>query len=320
MQFVARAVALGVLITLIATPTMAAAASKAEHGITISPVQKELVVSSGLVEATTNVMLTNNTGKNLVGTIRLLDFKTLNETSGLLFSQAGVGTSKYGLANWMTLPNGEIVNVLNGKTTTIPVHITNRADLAPGGHYGAVVITLGTAGQTGNTQASFKQELVSLILVKKLGGEDYGLLLDSMVANRGKDLPEMVTLRFRAAGNTHVTPRGYVTVSNSRGTVLAKGIINTESTALLPGTSRRLTTLLQPISSSHASGRLKVTAYYRNDEQTNYTEKTIYLDSSSWLNIAIAAAVLTGVTGGLLWLKQRQKPVARGQYPIRKSL
>jgi hypothetical protein len=306
MRFVARVVALSILIPLLGAPLVAA---DSEHGITISPVQKEIVVSSGLVEATTNVVLTNHTGKNLVGTIRLVDFKTLNETSGLIFSQAGISTDKYGLANWMTLPNGEVINVLNGQATTIPVHITNRADLAPGGHYGAVVVTLGTSGQANASQASssFKQELVSLILVRKVGGEDYGLLLDSMKVDRGGEVPDVVTLKFRAGGNTHVTPRGYVAVSDSRGTVIAKGTINTDSIAILPGTSRQMITLLQPITKNHASGRLKVTAYYRNDEQTNYTQKTVYINSLDWASIVLAAVALLGVSGIILWFNRRRK-------------
>jgi hypothetical protein len=320
MRFVARAFALGLLATVLIAPAAVFAAAKTENGITISPVQKELVVSSGLVEATTTVELTNNSGKNLVGTVRLLDFKTLDETSGLLFSQAGIPSSKYGLATWMTLVNGETVNVLNGKTTLIPVHISNRADLAPGGHYGAVVITLGTTGQQAPSQASFKQELVSLILVNKLGGADYGLLLESMKVDRGGDMPGTAIFRFRAGGNTHVTPRGYVTVTDSHGTLIEKGIINIESTTILPGTSRQMISLLEPTSKTHAAGRLKLTAFYRNDEQTSFTQQSMYLDSSHWQSIVIATIALTGVTGGLLWFTMRRTPVARGRFRFRKSV
>ena len=224
MRLVAKAIALGIFISFLAVRL---AAADTQHGITISPVQKEIIISSGLVEATTNVELTNRTGKNLVGTIRLVDFKTLNETSGLLFSQAGVPTDRYGLANWMTLPYGEVINVLDGQTSTIPVHISNRADLSPGGHYGAVVVTLGTAKQTGSTQASFKEELVSLLLVNKRGGETYGLQLQSFSTNTKTNIPITVNLKFRATGNVHVIPRGYIEVADPKGKIVAKGIINT---------------------------------------------------------------------------------------------
>lgn len=305
MRFVAKVVLFSLLVSVLGSPLASAAESK--PGITISPVQKELVVSSGLVEATTNVVVTNNTGKNLVGSIRLVDFKTLNETGGLLFSQAGVPSEKYGLANWMTLPNGEVINVLNGQSATIPVHITNRADLAPGGHYGAVIVTLGTAGQTEGSRTAFKQELVSLILVKKLGGEDYGLLLDSMKVDRGTDVPSAVTLKFSAGGNTHVTPRGYVTVADSRGKVISKGTINAESTALLPGTSRQMITLVNRISETRAPGRLKVTAYFRNDEQKDFTQHSIYINSFNWQMVVLGALLLTGVVALLAWFIRRRK-------------
>lgn len=249
----------------------------AYRGITISPTEKELVVSSGLIETTTNVILTNNTDKSIVGTVKLLDFKTLNETSGLLFGQAGVPSSRYGLANWMSLESSETINVLSGQKATIAVRIVNRQDLAPGGHYGAVVVTFSTAGKANDAQANFKQELVSLLLVKKLGGENYAMRLESMKLDGGKEVPEAVIFRFKSIGNVHVVPRGYVTLSDSKGTVIAKGIINTNSTYILPGTSRQLVSLLQPIEHKRTVGRLKVTAYYRHDEQKNFETRTIYL-------------------------------------------
>ena len=297
MRLVAKAIALSIFISFLAVHF---AAADTGHGITISPVQKEIIISSGLVEATTNVELTNHTGKNLVGTIRLVDFKTLDETSGLLFSQAGVPSDKYGLANWMTLPNGEVVNVLNGQTTTIPVAISNRADLAPGGHYGAVIVTLGTAQQPGSAQASFKQELVSLLLVKKRGGEDYGLLLQSFSANTKNNIPSTVNLGFRAGGNVHVVPRGYVTVTDPKGKMVAKGIINTQSTVLLPGTSRQLVTILDPVANSGVSGKYKVTAYYRYDDQDQFSSKSIYIYAWRWPLTLLVLVVITGVAVTLL--------------------
>jgi len=294
MRLVAKAIALSIFISFLAVRL---AAADTQQGITISPVQKEIIISSGLVEATTNVELTNRTGKNLVGTIRLVDFKTLNETSGLLFSQAGVPTDRYGLANWMTLPNGEVINVLDGQTSTIPVHISNRADLSPGGHYGAVVVTLGTAKQAGNTQASFKEELVSLLLVNKRGGEEYGLQLQSFSTNTNTAIPSTANLKFRATGNVHVVPRGYIEVADPKGKMVAKGIINTQSTVLLPGTSRQFVTALEPIGNSTVTGKYKVTAYYRYDDQKKFSSQSIYVMRLTRSLPLVILAVITGLVG-----------------------
>ena len=290
------------------------AATPTPNGVTITPTQKELIVSSGLIHANTQVIVTNHTGKDLEATIRLVDFKSLDDTGGLSFAQAGVPTQKYGLANWMSLPNGNKVSLPNGQAATIPVVINNRFDLAPGGHYGAVVVTLGTDNSASN-QTSFKQELVSLLFVTKHGGEDYALQLQSFSAHGGQGLPTAATMRFASTGNTHVVPRGYITVSAPDGTVLAKGTINQESDLIFPGTAKEFTTNLQTISSIKHAASYKITAYYRYDGQPNYTVTTIFINRYGWL----LPAAITGVAIGsvlLLGWRYRRLFIRRKRYTI----
>lgn len=287
---------------LIVLPVSAAATTKSappQSGITISPSQREITLSSGLLVATTNVSLANNTSASIVGTIRILDFKTLDETGGLLFSQVGVPLTKYGLANWMTLPNGPTINVPSGKSVNIPVHIDNRADLAPGGHYAAVVITLGTPSASGSTdKATFKQELVSLLFVKKLGGENYSLRLQSLTADAKNTIPNTATTIFQNSGNVQVVPRGYVTVTDRAGKLIAKGIINPDSIMVLPGSHRQLITSLQPIAAARPIGRYTVTAYYRYGEQQSFSSRSIYINVGAdhhlliWGGITVSVVVL----------------------------
>ena len=273
----------------------------ATKGITITPSQKELVVSSGLIKARTEIVLTNNTGKNLEATVRLVDFKSLDDTGGLAFTQAGLPSNKYGLANWMELPNGNKLSLPSGQSTTVPVIVVNRSDLSPGAHYGAVVVTFGGVGTPTNNQASFKQELASLLFVKKLGGENYSLQLQSLVAEPGRAIvPSSATLRFKSTGNVYVVPRGYVTITDDKSVVFAKGIINVQSSLVLPGDSRQFITPLQVISSSTKhTGRFKLTAYYRYDGQKNYSQISTYISPAALSPLTIIAVVITGVIGSL---------------------
>ena len=264
------------------------------NGITISPTLKELVLSSGLVEARNAITITNRSGRDLSAVVKVVDFSSLNQSGGVAFGQAGTAASKYPLANWMILPLGKNVSLPNGQATQIPVNVQNRSDLAPGGHYGAVVVTTSTAGTATNNLVGFKQELVSLLFVKKLGGEQYGLNLDNLQADETRHIPSSVSLKFASTGNVHVVPRGYVTVSDGRGKVVAKGIINPESSLVLPGSSRQFVTLMQPVAESNIPGRYAVTAYYRYDGLDQFLSKSIYI--SSWP----AAIVLASVAGLLL--------------------
>jgi hypothetical protein len=270
-------------------------------GITISPTLKELVLSSGLIEARTTIVLTNRTGRDLTAGIRVVDFSALNEYGGVSFGQAGLAVSKYALANWMALPGGNQVALPNGQSTLVALRVENRSDLAPGGHYGAVVVTAGTSATSNNV--NFKQELVSLVFVKKLGGEQYGLQLQSLTADENSKIPNAATLRFSSTGNVHVVPRGYVTVTDLTGKIVAKGLINPESTLILPGTTRQFVTLLQPIANSKLPGRYTVTAYYRYEGQNQFSSKAIYIYAWRWPLTILILIVSAGVGGTLLLLK-----------------
>ena len=299
---------LAIIVSVISSSPLAYAATflkspDSNTGITISPTQKEIIIDSGLITADTSVMLTNNTGSRLIGSIKLLDFKTLDETGGLFLAQTG-STKTYGLANWMTLPNGDVVNIAEGQSTMIPIKIANRADLAPGGHYGAMVVTFGSPSTTGDGKANFKQQLVSLLFVKKRGGEEYGLQLTSLTANKPGGLPTAAILNFKSTGNVHVSPRGYVVLADPKGMIVAKGTINIESTLILPGTNKSFESYLQNIGSSNQVGRYKLTAYYRYDEQNEFSQSTIYVNRARSVKpiiIIIGLTTLISITFWQIW-------------------
>lgn len=299
------------VITLLAgAPPASAAAQPKAGGITLSPTLKELVISSGLIEARTTITLTNHTGQDMTASLRMVDFSSLNESGGVSFGQAGLAVSKYALADWMSLPNGNQVALPSGQTVQVPLSVANRSDLAPGGHYGAVVVTASTGTGPAVNNVNFKQELVSLVFVKKLGGEQYGLRLQSLAADERSKVPATATLRFASTGNVHVVPRGYVTVTDLSGKVVAKGLINPESTLILPGTERQFVTQLQSIANSKIPGRYTVTAYYRSEDQTQFSSKSIYIYAWRWPMTILGLVVVAVVSLALLFRKiywQRRK-------------
>ena len=265
-------------------------------GITISPSQKNLTLNSGLILANTSVTVTNNSGTRLIGTVRLLDVDVQNASIGL-FIAPSASNDQYALANWMTLPNGNTVNIADKQTITIPVQVDNRADLAPGGHYGAVVVAFGDPATiiSSETKASFKEQLVSLLFVSKKGGERLGLDLLSLSTLHTHSLPDAVILNFKNTGNVHVVPYGYVTLATPSGKIVAKGTINTESTSILPGNSKLLETKLQSVATVSDSSSYKLTAHYRYDDQTTFNTKSIYIDYHRGINKLLITAIPLGL-------------------------
>ena len=285
--------------------------AKVPVGITISPSLKDITINPGLIKANTSVTITNNSGGRLLGTLRLLDIDT-SQSTGFAFLNSSVGsTDQYRLANWLSLPNGETVNLADGQSVTVPVVIDNRADLAPGGHYGAVVVAFGTPSPSSQAaKTDFKQQLASLLFVKKRGGEQYALQLTELKPLPVNTLPKSVVFKFTNSGNVHVAPLGYVTLAGPNGKVVAKGIINSEATLILPGKDKLFQSSLQTIEQRLTSGRYTVTAYYRYDEAGPFTTKSVQFSYNKKPNVLIIGAIVSFVLGAILlliWLKLRAR-------------
>jgi hypothetical protein len=288
------------LLVAVAIPASARAAdnqpsANPQAGITISPPLQKVTLGPGLLEAKTHVIVTNTTKNKFSATIDLVDFKSLNETGGLTLGQVGVPLWKYGLANWMNVSNGKEFTLAPGESTNLEVGIQNRSDLTPGGHYGAVLIK-GKAQTPAGTQLDFNQNLASLLFVKKLGGEKYGMELTSFESQRSHDLPQSVTMGFKSTGNVYVIPRGYIEVRDPLGELVEKGIINENSNLIMQESTQKLITLLKPVDKpSHKSGKYSITAYYRYDGQSDYSKKTVYFNRGLISYKLIVIAIATGV-------------------------
>lgn len=278
-------------------------ASAAVQGVSIAPTVKDITISSGLIKATTNVTVTNSSTSSITASIKLVDFKAQGDFGGIALGQAGLPTGKYGLAKWMTLPGGDKLSLAAGQSSIISVNVDNRSDLAPGGHYGAIIVTVNESNSANGSKVTFKQQLVSLLFAKKLGGEKFGLELQSLQPNKSQAIPETVSLKFESTGNVYVVPRGYLEVTNPKKAVIAKGIINPESTLVLPETTRQFSTTLNSIAKSDIPGTYTVTAYYRYDGKNSFATKSIEYTTQKYSKTVVVASILTGVIVLLVLIK-----------------
>lgn len=278
-RYVTLSVAVGLITSVLPLGVVSAQSSPQAviKGLTVSPPIQEITLGSGLIEAQAKFAITNTTGQDLSAVVRVVDFDTTNQFGSLAFLNSTSTNTKYGLANWAKVAGSESVTLPNGQTTNIPVIVTNAKELAPGGHYAAIVATVSTPLQQGSNTVSLKQELVSLILAKKTGGETYGLSLDGLKLDTTSNVPQTVTTTFKSTGNVHVVPRGYIEVRDSDNRLLAKGIINPESTAVLPDKSRQFDTSLQTVESPGRSKKYTVTVFYRYDGQDKFTSQSVYI-------------------------------------------
>jgi hypothetical protein len=243
-------------------------------GTTISPASAQIELQGAEVQHPLQFKITNNESEAQTINISTADFNTLGESGGLAF----VGTNptaiqkKYGLATWVALPQNTIT-VQPKQTTTINAYIQNQPNMSPGGHYGALMLAISTPGSGSKDRVKVALHPIasSLLFVNKIGGDTHTLKLTNvMVAKNPFKLPGSVTLRFKNDGNTHLVPRGVVSITSPNGKLISRGVINEDSGLVLPETYRRFSVPLKTISPPLRPGKYTLRVDFRFDGYNNF--------------------------------------------------
>lgn len=267
------------------------AAQKETSGLTLSPPFKEITLKNEASQSSYFIEITNQTSKGQILYLSVVDFGSLNESGGVAFlgTEREILERKYSLASWVSLEK-DTLEVESGKAQKIKVTIINKESLSPGGHYAAVVATL-NSGKEESRNISLNAAFASLIFVKKTGGEIYRLdLIEKEIHSNLFNLPDKIDLRFQNRGNVHVVPRGTVTVADSKGTIISRGIINPESGIILPESFRLYQTVLDRLNLPLLPGFYALNIQYRYEGREDFTR-----DSSAFFYpgiIGIAAPIV----------------------------
>lgn len=302
MRWSLRTLALAVGLLFCSAPAFAV--TPPPTGITISPPLQKVNIIPGTNQETVNFTLTNNEAFPQVIQLKTADFNSLNDSGGLLF----VGTSpqqlkqEYGLAKWLVLPSTNIVAPPH-QAVPVSVLVQNRPDLAPGGHYGALLFYLGNNGSS-RGQVNITPVATALLFVTNLNGATYRLDLQSVQSPHSFfKLPTSVSFRFYNKGNTFLTPRGFITLTDPHGKLVAKGIINAASSLILPQTVRNYAVPLQTVALSKGVGNYTLTVNYRFDGLNQYRayRNSLFLGTPGLL----AAIFVVGLIAVLLALTVR---------------
>lgn len=283
-------------------------AENVSHGITISPAFQEITLGEKDAKTDFFVSITNTTESLITLRISVFDFGSLDESGGVAFLGASNDLEKkYALASWIR-PEKDVFMLGPNETKKILVTIENRDALAPGGHYGALTFKTenDSDGSTVGDAIAVNQLFTTLLFVKKIGGEIYHLeLKGSEYENSSIRFQDMLRLRFQNSGNIHVVPRGVVTVSDPIGRVVAKGIINEESSIILPETFRIYPVRLKPILFSFMPGRYTMEIGYRYDGKEDFATTNFQFFFVPLP--AIGAGILLVVLAGRYGVKYRKK-------------
>lgn len=265
----------------------------------LEPFYQEISVDDGSASHPFAVTLTNATANDATFRVSVTDFGTMDETGGIAFLGGGSEFSqRYGLASWMK-SSVDQVTVQAGGIEKIPIVVENRESLSPGGHYGAVIFEmLSGAEAPGAAQISVQSSFASLVFVNKTGGEIRDLAYSGSTIS-GADIfsiPSKVSVRFQDKGNTHLVPRGRITVLDPLGRVVREGVINDESGRMLPESFRTFPVSLHVVGRAIVPGPYSIRVDYRYDGKDESIEAPVSKMvpirlAAIWLVIVVVTAI-----------------------------
>lgn len=276
------------LLSLVPLPLWAAG------DFTVSPIFQEVNIERGASEAKFTVEITNETTTEVTFRITAEDFGTLDESGGVAFLGKSAAQSERTLADWIELASPSVV-VPAKQTSSVQAVVKNRDDLGPGGHYGAIVLTVEGATTQNDGTVSVNPSFSSLVFVKKEGGERYALNLEGRELHRNfLGLPTRLTLRFRNDGNLHATPRGVITVADPAGRLVSRGTINIDSGIILPEAFRRYPVDMQATENAFIPGMYRLVTEFRYDgkEAFETTHERIFVFPVMGLGIILVTLLL----------------------------
>lgn len=242
-------------------------------GFTLSPPFKEITLPKDASQSSYFIEIANNTPVHQTLFLSVVDFGSLDESGGVAFLGSGpeILERKYSLTSWVSLEKN-VLEIETGKTQKLKVTLINKESLSPGGHYAAVVATLNSQKEKGRN-ISLNAAFSSLIFVKKTGGEIYLLdLVGKEIQSRWLEIPQKIALRFQNRGNVHLVPRGTVTITDPKGTIINKGVINTESGIILPESFRVYHTTLDRLAWPILPGFYALNIQYRHEGRDDYVK------------------------------------------------
>lgn len=283
-------------------------------GLTVSPAIEEVHLSAGQTTVAFATDVSNKTATPMTVEVSLLDFTALNTNGGVSFLQStGGNANPHGLAQWLA-PSQPRFTLAAGATQKEILNIPNTTRLAPGGHYGAVIYrAVPAAGGASNGFTANEEVSQLLFLTTYQGGIAAVSLHKPDVPGFTTHLPDNINLVFTNTGNEQTAPRGIVSLSDGRGRMVARSIINTASGLILPGTDRLYQVALQPPKNMFMPGvyHLKIDSQAAdNAPASTYTQSIVYV-STAFLLVSLGALIMLAVA--LHWALRHRK-FRRHQY------
>lgn len=250
-------------------------AASSKGGITITPPFQEVLILPNQTSVPGSFAVANNSSQPSTFSLSTVDMGALDDTGGVVFSGLSADyQQKYGLAHWLKLDTDKIT-IQPKSSAVVGFSIQNNSTLGPGGHYGAIIVKSTDQNSNSKNQVNLAPQAASLLFVRKVGGEIYNLKLEPPTSKTYLwKLPTSATVRLRNDGNIHVVPRGIVMLKDHSGREVSRGVINPESSLILPEHVRDFSVVFMPHKRLLLPGTYTISVSYRFEGSDKFVTQT----------------------------------------------
>lgn len=255
-------------------------------------------------EKVQDIYIINRSGKDLNFLVSVVDFSgTSQAPEAIKFTSDKLNL--YPAKTWL-LPEISKFTLKQGEKITLPVMVRVAKETAPGGLYGAVMITTAANANESASQVKPTASLASLFFVRVNGdiNEAGSLQNFSSVKSFYQKGPVELFINFKNTGNIYLNPHGAITITNLWGKpVYQKEIL---PYFVLPGATRQVKEVWQP---ANNWGVYRATIELSRGYGSFIDRQSIQIYIFSWFNLGVIGLVLLGIVlliiGAVLKYKKR---------------
>lgn len=266
-------------------------AAERTAGFTVSPAQLSLTLNSETLSQSATVTIENsyNTELQLIAELQAID------ESGVRLVPAGPVDEA--LASALKISTTDI-SIPAHSTYQLEIHLIDHIQLADGGHYASLVLSQRPGAEGSST---FRPAVAVNVFIIKNQNVRTDLQLTDLTTNRTIfSLPSSASVVFKNLGNTHVVPRGSISIYDDQ-TLIGKAIVNTDSRVVLPDRQAEFKTTFEMYSRLLLPRKLRMQTMYRIDT----SDVQLMQEQTFWYVPVVDIIAMLGILV-IIWWRRRQ--------------
>lgn len=273
--------------------------------VTLANAKNEVKLDPGETHRFT-MKLYNKSDNPIIGTVKLVDFIVKDNDGKPIFLEDLTTpiSNRFAASSWMSVPYDRVAIAPNDKVA-FDISVNVPLDARPGGHYAAVIFEASGDSPAGQQSASSVSHRVAGLFYITVSGAvtEKALLTKLSLPFFSEYGPVKATSIITNKGDTHISPKGFLTVTNWFGRMVTQSPL--EELNIFPDVSRTYENL---VGEHFMVGRYKLALTSTYGEEGQVLEGYDYFWVVPWRIVTAIALTLAILI--LLFKNWRKKAIS----------